>query len=57
LKGWIVSNWEISDQNRRAKYYSLTDEGRTRLHQEHSEWSQFAAAVARVMEGLPEEQS
>jgi PadR family transcriptional regulator, regulatory protein PadR len=57
LKGMIVSNWEITEQNRRAKYYKLTDEGRRRLHQEHSEWSQFAAAVARVIEGLPEEQS
>ena len=56
LKGWIVSRWETSEQNRRAKYYNLTDEGRKRLHQEHAEWSQFAAAVARVMGGLPEEQ-
>jgi len=56
LKGWIDSKWETSEQNRRAKYYSLTEEGRRRLHQEHTEWSQFAAAVARVMGGLPEEQ-
>jgi transcriptional regulator len=56
LKGWIDSKWETSEQNRRAKYYSLTEEGRKRLHQEHTEWSQFAAAVSRVMGGLPEEQ-
>ena len=56
LKGWIDSSWEISEQNRRAKYYRLTPEGRKRLHQEHAEWSQFSAAVARVMGGLPEEQ-
>src|SRR5687767_9922894 len=47
LKGWIVSNWEVSEQNRRAKYYQLTPGGRKRLHQEHAEWSQFSAAVAR----------
>ena len=57
LKGWIVSNWEISEQNRRAKYYKLTPEGRKRLQQEHAEWSQFSAAVARVMGGAAEEQS
>jgi DNA-binding MarR family transcriptional regulator len=47
----------MSEQNRRAKYYRLTDDGRKRLQQEHAEWSQFAAAVARVMAGLPEGQS
>ena len=57
LKGWIVSKWETSEQNRRAKYYRLTAEGRKRLHQEHAEWSEFAAAVSRVMGGLPEERS
>jgi PadR family transcriptional regulator, regulatory protein PadR len=57
LKGWIVSSWEMSEQNRRAKYYRLTDDGRKRLQEEHAEWSRFAAAVARVMGGLPEEQS
>ena len=57
LKGWIVSSWELSEQNRRAKYYRLTDDGRKRLQEEHAEWSQFAAAVARVMGGRPEEQS
>jgi PadR family transcriptional regulator, regulatory protein PadR len=57
LKGWIDSNWEISEHTRRAKYYRLTPEGRQRLHQEHAEWSQFAAAIGRVMGGLTEEQS
>ena len=57
LKGWIVSSWEMSEQNRRAKYYRLTADGRKRLREEHAEWSQFAAAVGRVMGGLPEEQS
>ena len=56
-QGWILSSWEMSEQNRRAKYYRLTDNGRKRLQEEHAEWSQFAATVARVMGGLPEEQS
>ena len=56
LKGWIVSKWETSDFNRRAKYYRLTATGKKQLQREHSEWRDFAAAIARVM-GKPEEQS
>jgi len=48
-KGWIDSKWETSEQNRRAKYYRLTAAGRKHLHQEHSQWREFASAVARVM--------
>jgi PadR family transcriptional regulator, regulatory protein PadR len=50
-KGLIDSKWEISEQNRRAKCYRLTADGKKHLRQEHSEWHEFAAAVARVMGG------
>ena len=53
-KGWIDSKWEMSEQNRKAKYYRLTAAGRKHLHQEHSEWQEFASAVARVMGGPSE---
>ena len=56
LKGWIESKWERSELNRRAKFYRLTAAGRKRLKQEHSEWRDFAAAVARVMAPEPEGQ-
>lgn len=56
LKGWIESNWELSELNRRAKVYRLTAVGRKRLKQEHSEWRNFAAAIARVMSPEPEGQ-
>jgi len=49
-KGWISSSWETSEHNRRAKYYRLTASGRKQLAHEHSKWSDFVAAVARVME-------
>ena len=49
IKGWIASKWEMSEQNRRAKFYRLTPAGRKRLQQEHAEWREFAAAVGRVM--------
>src|SRR5664279_1289717 len=45
-KGWIVSKWEQSELNRRAKFYRLTAAGKKRLHQEHSQWLDFASAVA-----------
>lgn len=51
LKGWIASKWEVSELNRRAKYYRLTAAGRKRLREEHAQWRGFAAAVARVMGG------
>ena len=54
LKGWIVSKWEQSELNRPAKFYRLTNSGRKRLRQEHSEWLEFAAAIARVMGAEPE---
>jgi transcriptional regulator len=54
LKGWIVSKWEQSDLNRPAKFYRLTNGGRKRLRQEHSEWLEFAAAITRVMDAEPE---
>ncbi len=56
-KGWIVSKWEMSELNRRAKFYRLTAAGRKRLHQEHSQWRDFAAAVAQVMGSSSEEPS
>jgi len=55
-KGWIASKWETSDHNRRAKTYRLTPAGKKRLHEEHSEWKEFAAAIARVMRSAPEEE-
>jgi PadR family transcriptional regulator, regulatory protein PadR len=50
LKGWIASKWETSELNRRAKYYRLTPAGRKRLQEEHLKWTDFVAAVAKVMD-------
>ena len=54
-RGWISSKWDTSEFNRRAKYYRLTAAGKKQLRQEHSEWREFANAVARVMKPFPEE--
>lgn len=49
LKGWIAARWETSEHNRRAKVYRLTAAGRRHLQRERSQWSDFVAAVGRVM--------
>jgi PadR family transcriptional regulator PadR len=49
LKGWITSNWETSDHNRRAKFYKLTAAGKKQLRSEHSKWMDFVTAVTRIM--------
>ena len=46
-KGWIDSEWGSSENNRRAKYYSLTRLGRKQLQLELSTWERFASAVMR----------
>jgi transcriptional regulator len=55
MKGWIASKWETTEQNRRAKYYRLTPNGKKHLHQEHTEWIEFVSAITRVMELKPEQ--
>src|SRR3954471_5090895 len=44
-KGWISAEWGLSDNNRRAKYYRLTAEGRRQFREQASGWQRFAAAV------------
>lgn len=53
LKGWISSKWEISDRNRRAKFYRLTPAGKRQLVKEESKWQQFVAAMSSVLKSEP----
>ena len=48
-KGWIDSEWGISDNNRQANYYALTPLGRKQLRRELSTWGRFAAAVGKIV--------
>lgn len=48
-RGWIEAEWGLSENNRRAKYYHLTGEGRKRLAREVSTWRRYAAAVDQVL--------
>jgi transcriptional regulator len=48
-KGWVSSDWGVSENNRRAKFYRLTDKGREALAQQASSWDQYVGAVAKVL--------
>jgi len=48
-KGWIDSEWGLSEKNRRAKYYTLTTKGRSALRANATLWTDFAKAVANVL--------
>jgi len=48
-KGLVSAKWEVSENNRKAKYYRLTAAGRKQLQREHSKWDEFVSAVAQVM--------
>lgn len=47
-RGWLRSQWGISDRGRRAKFYALTREGRRRLEDEERDWHRYAEAVGKV---------
>jgi PadR family transcriptional regulator, regulatory protein PadR len=48
--GWIKARWGESDNNRRAKYYSLTPAGRNYLEREEGNWQRLSAAIGLVLE-------
>ncbi len=47
--GWICSEWGTSDNNRRARYYSLTKAGRKQLAEETESWERFSGIMARLL--------
>jgi len=49
-QGWISSKWGASDNNRRARYYSITAAGRRQLAREQQRWGELTEAVARVLQ-------
>src|SRR5690349_15862949 len=53
-EGWIVSEWGVSENNRKAKFYKLTRAGRKQLAREEKEWNQTTAIVARFFNGVEE---
>ncbi len=48
-EGWITAEWRPSENNRRAKFYSLTRLGRKELEKEAANWNRLSAAISRVV--------
>jgi PadR family transcriptional regulator PadR len=51
LNGWVKAAWGASENNRRARYYTLTAAGRKRLEAERDEFQRLIVAIQRVLEG------
>jgi len=51
----IASEWGQSDNNRKAKFYTLTEAGRLRLHEETADWKRMASAIAAALNAVPDE--
>ena len=49
-KGWISAEWKASENNRRAKYYRLTNSGRKQLDREVSNWARLSTAITQILE-------
>jgi transcriptional regulator len=52
-RGWLKSEWAVSEANQRAKYYQLTSAGRAQLVREKDRWSQLVQAIGRIMNAAP----
>ena len=49
-KGWISAKWGLSENNRKARFYTLTSKGRKQLAQESSQWKMLAGAIGRILD-------
>lgn len=49
-RGWVVSEWGVSDANRQAKFYRLTRAGARQLARETESWAEMVSGVARILE-------
>jgi transcriptional regulator len=52
-RGWLKSEWDVSEANQRAKYYRLTATGKAQLLREQDRWSQLVHAIGRIMTPVP----
>ena len=52
-RGWLKSEWGVSEANQRAKYYRLTAAGKAQLAREQDRWTQLVSAIGRIMNPTP----
>lgn len=55
-RGWLASQWGISEANHKAKYYELTATGKQQLARERDRWSQMVNVMGRIMNPAPSEE-
>ena len=48
-RGWVTADWGVSENNRRAKFYTMSGAGRTRLRAESRTWHEYADAIAAAL--------
>ncbi|HEX4274275.1 MAG TPA: PadR family transcriptional regulator [Bryobacteraceae bacterium] len=48
-RGWIAAQWGVSDNNRKAKFYSITRAGKRRMKDDRTQWERLAAAMGRIL--------
>jgi PadR family transcriptional regulator, regulatory protein PadR len=53
-RGWICSKWGVSENNRRARFYSLTKSGKKQLAVEAEDWRRMASLITRLVRGVEE---
>lgn len=53
-RDWLASEWGVTEQNRRAKYYALTAAGRRQLRAEERGWAKYAEAIFKVLNAAPD---
>jgi DNA-binding PadR family transcriptional regulator len=51
-RGWISSSWDVSDNNRKARYYQLSPAGRKQLEKETEVWRKLVVAVGQVLDAV-----
>jgi PadR family transcriptional regulator, regulatory protein PadR len=49
-RGWIASEWDVSENNRQAKYYKLTRAGRKQLTEETENWRRLSTAIEQILQ-------
>ncbi len=53
-RGWIAAEWGVSDNNRRAKFYSITKTGKRQMKADRTEWERLAAVMGKVLSAAPD---
>ena len=51
-RGWIISAWGVSENNRKARFYSITKSGRKQLSREAEDWERISGVISRLLKGV-----